>query len=287
MKATTPTTSAIGLRPGEFYGTAEETRSADAFDVKLMQASGREADVHLHAHDDAHFVLALSGVYLSTASGAPEYASAPFLVFNPPGTTHRDRFLKGAGTFMTVSMSNARFQHAGQSDRFERTARALPGTSVIRAAFAIARSIRAKNSSEIEIGSWDLFARAIDTRCTWHTPPRWAHVAFEALMDEAARPDLSVAQLARAVGVHPVHLARVFRRAWGVSPADVLRWRRAENAVRLLGKSQWSAAAIATSVGFVDQSHMSRTLRSLYGTTPGECRRAMLRRYNTGRHRRS
>ena len=61
-------TSAAGLQPGEFFGSTELIRTGDAFDVKLMQASGREADVQVHAREDAHFVLALSGVYRSTGA---------------------------------------------------------------------------------------------------------------------------------------------------------------------------------------------------------------------------
>jgi AraC family transcriptional regulator len=100
-------------------------------------------------------------------------------------------------------------------------------------------------------------------------------------MDEAARPDLSVGAIAAAAGVHPVHLARVFRSAWGQSPADLLRWRRAEKALQMLANTRWSAAEIAAAAGFVDQSHLSRTLKTLFGVTPGECRRRMFRRYNT------
>jgi AraC family transcriptional regulator len=45
--------------------------------------------------------------------------------------------------------------------------------------------------------------------------PPWAYQAYEAVMDMAADAHLRIADLAAALGVHPVHLARVFRQAWG------------------------------------------------------------------------
>lgn len=270
----------LGFRLGEFYGSPEATCRGTIFDVRLLNATTREEDVELHAHADAHFVLVLSGVYRSSALGAPEYAPAPFLVFNPPGTTHQDRFLNGIGAFMTVSLSRASFDEAHASDRLHTAATALDGSSVLCAAFHLARSVRRQEGAAVEFAGWDLLAKTTSRSPRIRSAPRWAHVAYEALMDEAARPDLNVEDLARAAGVHPVHLARVFRAAWGQSPAQLLRWRRTERAIHLLIKTRESAAEIASAVGFVDQSHLSRTLQSLYGMTPGECRHRMLRRYN-------
>jgi hypothetical protein len=95
----------IVLPPGQFYGTLEQTRTGGAFDIRSLAASGREEDVAVHTHTDAHFVLVLSGAYISAARWAPERARAPFLVFNPPGTTHRDRFFEGVGSFLAISLS--------------------------------------------------------------------------------------------------------------------------------------------------------------------------------------
>ena len=50
------------------------------------------------------------GVPQFGARGAPDCASSPTLIFNPPGTTHRDRFTNGLGTFVTVSVGDATFE---------------------------------------------------------------------------------------------------------------------------------------------------------------------------------
>jgi AraC family transcriptional regulator len=91
---------------GPFYGEAQFGMNGAAFDIRAQVATGCEGDVQVHTHHDAHFVLVLSGRFISSARGARDSASAPTLIFNPPGTTHRDRFLKGVGTFVTLSMAS-------------------------------------------------------------------------------------------------------------------------------------------------------------------------------------
>jgi AraC family transcriptional regulator len=98
-------------------------------------------------------------------------------------------------------------------------------------------------------------------------------------MDRAAEARLSVGDVATEVGVHPVHLARVFRNAWGCSPAELLRWRRVDRAADMLRRSDRPCAQIAADAGFVDQSHMTRAFRAAYAVTPGIYRRTMFHRY--------
>jgi len=266
------------LRPTQFYGTLGPARTGGAFDIRSLAASGREEDVPIHTHTDAHFVLVLSGVYLSSARWAPVRARAPFLVFNPPGTAHRDRFLGGVGSFLAISLSADRFAQLRDLVALSDVATTLGRPDAVSRAFRIAREIRGagNDAGVIESASWELLAATVEARAPRGTPG-WAHLAYEALMDQAGRADLSIAHVAGAAGVHPVHLARVFRHAWGCSPGELLRWRRTERAADLLAGTSIPAAEIAATVGFVDQSHMNRAFHSLYGVTPGAWQRAARR----------
>jgi AraC family transcriptional regulator len=87
-------------------------------------------------------------------------------------------------------------------------------------------------------------------------------------MDEAWRPDLTVGAIAADARVHPVHLARVFRQAWGCSPGELLRRRRVERASDLLLRRRMTAAEAAAETGFADQAHMTRAFRAVLGATP-------------------
>lgn len=78
--------------------------------------------------------------------------------------------------------------------------------------------------------------------------------------------------LAGAVGLHPVHVQRSFKGAWGFSPHEVLVGHRIEYARDLIaGGARVTYAAHAA--GFVDQSHLHKTFLSTYAVLPGDYRR--------------
>ena len=262
------------FQPGEFYGALERARTGGAFDLRSLAASGAEHDIEVHTHEDAHFVLVLAGTYISTAWGAPAYARPPFLVFNPPGTTHRDRFVDGRGAFLAVSLSPEAYHEAQTALGLGDAAVQLTHPDAIAAALRIAREVRgvAADAGVLEAGAWELMA--LTQTGASSAPPPWAFGAYEAVMDLAWRPDLTVATVAAEARVHPVHLARVFRQAWGCSPGELLRWRRVERAADLMLRARSPAAEAAAEAGFADQAHMTRAFRSVLGATPGAWLRA-------------
>lgn len=95
----------------------------------------------------------------------------------------------------------------------------------------------------------------------------------------------SVAEAARAAGVHPVHLCRLFRTATGRgAAANFVRARvrcaAEELAGRLAGDSAGrvargiatrgvSLAAVAAATGFADQAHLTRAFAREVGVPPG------------------
>jgi len=275
-QAEAATLPAMAGGPGEFYGDLDWTSARGSWEVRSLAASGREDDVDTHTHEEAHFVLVLSGLYVSSARGAPRFAPSPFLVFNPAGTTHRDRFMDGVGAFVTLSLKTAALA-AAPDFHIGATPVALRERGAIAAALRIAREVRGPgaDTGAVEGAVWELVSDAGAPRPAKSGPtPAWARAAFEAVMDRAAEGGLSVSAIAADAGVHPVHLARVFRRAWGCSPGELLRWRRTEEASRLILRTPLPAAEIAAAVGFVDQSHMTRAFRATFGLTPGAWRRA-------------
>ena len=263
----------LEFKPGQFYGIPQFGGAGYNFDIRALTATGSEEDVHVHTHDDAHFVLVLSGLYISTARGAPDFAQAPALIFNPPGTTHRDRFVRGIGTFVAISLGSETFRGLRDVLPLASHATQLRSTDGLTTAFRIAREVReSRDAVVMESMAWELLTAAA-------TPdlivdfPGWAQHAYEAIMDRATETRLGVGEVAAEIGVHPVHLARVFRAAWGCSPGELLRWRRVDRAADMLRRSDVPCAQIAAQTGFVDQSHMTRAFRATHGLAPGAYRR--------------
>lgn len=273
----------VRFLPNQFYGNLQDCRQGGVFDISVLQASAPEHEVREHMHVDAHFVLVLSGTYISIAQGAPEFARAPALVYNPPGTVHRDRFLGGRGRFMAISIDPGRLDAGDALRGIPSGASYLQRTPCLRSAFALAREMHgAPDAAWLESGVWDLLSATIAApRSGARQPPSWMHHAYEAVMDSAGDSGLSIGEVALAAGVHPVHLARVFREALGCSPGELLRWRRIEHACAMLRQRGRSMSDIALEAGFVDQSHMTHAFRQRFGMPPGAWRRTMFQGYKT------
>ena len=105
-------------------------------------------------------------------------------------------------------------------------------------------------------------------------PPRWLGVARE-LLRERCGEEVTVGEVARACGVHPVHLARAFRRHFGASPGAYLRRCRLERAAARLRDARESLGEVALRSGFADQSHLTTAFRRAHGVTPAEYRRLL------------
>lgn len=254
----------------EFWGTGPMYREAAGFTFHHLHADAPEEEVPPHTHEEAHFVLVLSGGYMSSAVGAPTVSRTSLLVFNPAGTTHRDRFYQGRGSFLAVS---------GGTEQREDHAVMVLDPYAIWTAHRLAREM-----ADARLPTIGLDGRAHQLVATIQPPssdearnatrpPAWLKRVFEMSFtsDDA---NLSVANLAAEAGVHPVHLARVFKRYLLCSPGEHLRGRRLERAVAMLGSSHASLADIAHASGYADQAHLSHAFRAAFRNTPSAWRRA-------------
>jgi AraC family transcriptional regulator len=100
--------------------------------------------------------------------------------------------------------------------------------------------------------------------------PAWLQQARVLVEARFAEP-LSLAGVAARVGVHPVHLARMFRRVYRTTFSGYVRQLRIEFARRELAGSA-ALSDIAAAAGFCDQSHFSRSFKQYTGFTPAEYR---------------
>ncbi len=98
------------------------------------------------------------------------------------------------------------------------------------------------------------------------SPPRLADDLRD-LLDERLATGITLRAAAEILHAHPAHLVRSFTAAFGLPPHRYLTGRRVEAARRRLLDGQ-PIAAVATAVGFHDQSHLTRHFTRLVGTTP-------------------
>jgi len=263
---------------GRFYGAPTVERQLQGVRLAHLEATKRAEHVDEHSHDDAHFVLATHGRYVTTAAG-PE-TEGPVLVFNPPGVVHRDRFVDVGGYFLAVSFAPTDWRTLADAGRGAAIdALRLTGPAARRAALRLTRSLLARDAETLSLEglSLELAAQALTPASDGDKRPPWLDRAETYLADTFDQP-ISVADLAEIAGVHPVHLARGYRRWLGAAPGDRLRTRRLERAADLLMRGRDPIGEIALASGFCDQSHLNRQFLKAYGVTPGEFARLCGRR---------
>src|SRR5713101_2423658 len=91
------------LAAGRFFGTGRKEVQTPSFQFAEMDAAGPEREVPRHTHETPHFILVLRGSYVTEARHQNGHHSSATLIFNPAGTTHRDRFHGGKGRFLSIS----------------------------------------------------------------------------------------------------------------------------------------------------------------------------------------
>ncbi|MDR6529631.1 AraC family transcriptional regulator [Caulobacter rhizosphaerae] len=255
---------------GRFYGAPTVERRLPQVRLAHLSATTSADDVHEHSHDDAHFVLATHGRYLTTAWGPK--TEGPVLVYNPPGVIHRDRFVAAGGYFLAVSFEPAVWRELSEvSRRVAADALRLTGPAARRAALRLTRTLLSRDADPVTLESLglELAGQAMTSVSDGDRPPPWLATAETFLADSFDQP-IAIADVARAADVHPVHLARGYRRWLGAAPSERLRTRRLERAADLLMRGRASIGQIALASGFCDQSHLNRQFRQAYGVTPGE-----------------
>ncbi|KAF1707499.1 helix-turn-helix transcriptional regulator [Pseudoxanthomonas sacheonensis] len=259
---------------GRFLGDYRAQREVGALALAELRPTVPEHDVHEHTHEDAHFLLLLQGNYLSSAQGMPLVCSKRALVLNPPGTTHRDRFRGLDGLFFTVSVPAAVWRQAQLRRPLPASAVKLPGSTLVRAA-CLWRELRAWDTAStlsVESGFEELLDAAAEVaQAASRSGPAWLRRVRDMLADEWRRTP-GLAELAHQADVHPVYLARAFRRHYGCSPGTYLRRCRMDRAIDLLGDTGLSVAEVAASCGFVDQAHFTHVFRRAHRVTPSQYR---------------
>jgi AraC family transcriptional regulator len=101
--------------------------------------------------------------------------------------------------------------------------------------------------------------------------PQWLREARN-LLRERCSERVYLAEIARVVDVHPVHLAQTFKRKFGETIGDYTRRLRVRRAAECLTTSDQSIVEIAHACGFYDQSHLTRTFKLHTAMTPAQYR---------------
>src|ERR1700737_3578659 len=180
----------------------------------------------LHTHERATVAVILNGSFDGLMRHASHPCPASTLLTEPPGELHGNLFERAGADVLTVQPD------PGRRDLLEPFAgvlgqvnhmRDLGVTSMAKRAATELRMPDSITPFAVEGLVLELLALAArrqntDALGAERRSPRWLGEA-RALLHHRYRENLRLADVADAVGVHPVHLARVFPLRYGTTPA--------------------------------------------------------------------
>ncbi|HYM75528.1 MAG TPA: AraC family transcriptional regulator [Candidatus Dormibacteraeota bacterium] len=265
------------LHGGEFYSPVQaRLNTGDVLLSELRQPSPRV--VPRHEHVLAYVTVVLGGHYREGDRGHLDEMPPLTAVFNPVGVAH-STVIGPAGAFL--------FTVEFRSEAMRALDLRLPGETTFDGGVGtmLWPGLRLFSAFKTDAAPFELeghifellaaIARVASEGQRHETQaPRWFRRVKERLHAEF-REHLRMGDLARDAGVHPVHLARVFRKFEKRTPGEYQQRLQARAACELLRDPEWPLAAIAAECGFSDQSHFTRVFRRMAATTPAQFRRAV------------
>jgi AraC family transcriptional regulator len=264
----------LQLRHASSYGEIVRSRQVPGF-ILTETAYHPGHRTPCHAHELGYFYTVLEGSYTETVGQKTCEPMPLALAFRPGGEAHVHSCGDAGGRcFNIYPVSSERFsdclRNLGATD--------IHGSLVPWLLTRLYREFRRTDGAAplaVEGLSLELLAEVArgPASAAERRPPRWLSQARE-LVHARFDENLTLSEIAEAVGVHPVYLARVFREQCGCTIGEYTRRLRIELACRQLATTETPLVAIALDAGFTDQSHFTKTFKRLVGVTPGQFRAA-------------
>lgn len=250
------------------FSTAEHQHTLHAIAYGLPNASGHCAP----------------GVRYLDGKRTVEQRQAGDIAVIPAGVSHRCSW-DGAAQFMVLAIEPNLFKQVGQDwvnpDQIELIPRFMTGPDpFIHSIFSTLRTEVASAGMGTQL-LVDGLKTALIVHLLRHycaTQPKLSSYSgglsepklsqVKAYINEYMDRDLTLVELGAIAQLSPYHFARLFKQSTGTTPHQYVLQCRIQRAQHLLRHSSLSLAEIAISVGFCDQSHLTRCFKRLVGVTP-------------------
>ncbi len=261
---------------GQFYGTLLGQRECTGF-LLTETACGSFQFLPEHCHELAYVSFVLRGCYAEGYCGKTFEHKAGQLIFHAPGEWHWDRVHEQGGHFLNLEVPSPHMDRLMNCGMSPASRMVFESGHVIQLGRKLHHELQNTDpASELAIEglSLELLAEVFRPKS-----PRaeqgagdWLSRVMEALRASYNDP-LTLNGLASLAGVHPVSIARAFRKRYLCSVGEYVRQLRVEAACREIVNSDLPIVEIAARAGFFDQSHLCRMVKQYTGMSPSELRK--------------
>jgi len=232
-----------------------------------------------HGHEHAQLSIVLAGQACEDDQLGSRRIDPNIVNIKSQGYQHENRFGHHGATFLSVNINAEthalRDEYGALNTQQSATAKAKP-----LAQFLISTLLNTTSNGEqalntqtldhdIEWAVLDLIHLVNTPRTHSGPPPRWLQHACEAVIETP----WSCYQIANELGVHRVHLSRMFKRYYGCTLSHYRQLAKVQHSVGLLlSASQRNITQLDHQ--FSDHSHLNRLFHHQFGTTAARFRHA-------------
>jgi AraC family transcriptional regulator len=226
-----------------------------------------------HFHDTANFIYTIAGTHWSGHSRGGDTCAPGTVRFLPAGEPHENYFPVGCRA-IEIELRQPILQLAAEHSHTI----CSPGELAQPSAGALGVRLHREFRQRDDVSLPDIEAVTLQLLLTHETnerdstprrtyAPPWL-LRIREMLREEEHPRLSLAELSRCVGRHPVQISRQFHHHFGCTISEYMRRVRIARAQSLLRRRDLEVAEIALTCGFSDQSHFTTAFRRLTGMPP-------------------
>jgi AraC family transcriptional regulator len=264
------------LSSGEFFGVTNQKMEANG--LILTNTAYTHEYVDWHHHENAYFTFLLAGKMIEVDRKEKKFCSPGSLLFHHVEDSHYNIKPKGYTRGMHIELQPSWIKDNDPVLKTTGGSFAVTDANVKIIFYNILKE--ASNKDDVTLlGIEGLVVNAIDhmfpaLQKESKYIPHWIEQAAALLQDNFRTPH-SLKQMAKILGIHPVHLSRSFKKHFGCTIANYIRKIRVERALAQVLSTKTSLGYIAYDCGFADQSHMIRSFREFIGITPAQFGRTL------------
>jgi AraC family transcriptional regulator len=239
---------------------------------------GSHSQSPIHAHVKDYLIVTIDGRYHSTFGTRVEEFKPWTVTYHQAGALHASRYGARGARVLYVELPVDRTREfwgttASHLTHFSLNSSVLEWTA--RQLYGEFTSSDSFSAVVMDGLVMQLLAHLVRGRkgCPQRLPT-WLGKADETIRSRFTE-SLALSNIAQMVSIHPVHLAREYRRYYNCTIGEQIRRLRIDYACKQMSTTDLALADIALAAGFFDQSHFAASFRQQLGTSPSNYRKTV------------
>src|SRR5262245_46962906 len=231
-----------------------------------------------HCHATTNIGLALQGTFTETIGTRPIAVSPGSLTILPAGEIHTDHYDREETHCVIIEVKPPRLDMIREASDILESVGHFRNEALDSLTHRVERELRIQDAASplaIEALIMELLTQAVRSNFDGrqHAAPPSLRNARDFIHDRFLS-NIGLSEVAASAGMHPSHLAKMFRRHYRCTVGEYVRRLRLEYASEELSRSNKPLTEIALAAGFYDQSHFTHAFKLQFGLTPSAYRAA-------------